>query len=75
MGTIGMVSGSIDKEFSGEIRTLSTRASVEIRPNRGKGRAVQPDYRIWPDDVEIGAGYRSEELEKALEVVRAAVAE
>jgi len=57
MGTIGIVSGTIEDGFSGELRTLSIRASIEIRPNRGKGREVQPDYRVWSDDVEIGAGW------------------
>lgn len=57
MGAIGMVSGTIDKGFVGEIRTLSIRARIEIRPNRSKGRDVQPDYRIWSDDVDIGAGW------------------
>lgn len=57
MGAIGMVSGAIDKGFVGEIRTLSIRAPIDIRPNRGKGADVQPDYRVWSDDIEIGAGW------------------
>jgi uncharacterized protein (DUF736 family) len=52
-----MVNGTIEKGFAGEIRTLSIRARVEIRPNRSKGASVQPDYRIWSDDVDIGAGW------------------
>lgn len=57
MGAIGMVSGTFEKGFVGEIRTLSIRARIEIRPNRGKDRGVQPDFRIWADDVDIGAGW------------------
>lgn len=57
MGAIGMVSGTIEKGFVGEIRTLSVRAAIEIRPNRGKGRDIQPDFRIWSDDVEVGAAW------------------
>lgn len=57
MGAIGMVSGTFEKGFVGEIRTLSIRASIEIRPNRGKDASVQPDYRIWSHDVDVGAGW------------------
>ncbi|WP_447763397.1 DUF736 domain-containing protein [Sphingopyxis panaciterrae] len=57
MGAIGMVSGSIEKGFVGEIRTLSIRAAIEVRPNRSKGADVQPDFRVWSDDIEIGAGW------------------
>lgn len=57
MGAIGFVSGTIEKGFVGELRTLSIRAPLEIRCNRGKGREVQPDYRVYSDDVEVGAGW------------------
>lgn len=57
MAAIGIVKGTIEKGFVGEIRTLSIRARIEIRPNRSKGADVQPDFRIWSDDVEIGAGW------------------
>ncbi|KTE15570.1 DUF736 domain-containing protein [Sphingopyxis sp. H115] len=57
MAAIGIVSGTIDKGFVGQIRTLSIRAAIEIRANRSKSADVQPDYRIWSDDVEIGAGW------------------
>lgn len=57
MGAIGFVSGTIENGFVGELRTLSIRVPIEIRVNRGKGSEVQPDYRIYSDDVEIGAGW------------------
>jgi uncharacterized protein (DUF736 family) len=57
MGAIGFVSGTIEKGFVGELRTLSIRVPIEIRCNRGKGSEVQPDYRVYSDDVEIGAGW------------------
>lgn len=57
MAAIGIVNGSIDKGFVGQLTTLSIRAPIEIRLNRGKGKDVQPDYRIWSDGVEIGAGW------------------
>jgi uncharacterized protein (DUF736 family) len=57
MGAIGFVSGTIEKGFVGELRTLSIRVPIEIRLNRGKGKDVQPDYRVYSEDVEIGAGW------------------
>lgn len=57
MGTIGIVNGSIEKGFVGQLTTLSIRAPIEIRLNRGKGRDVQPDYRVWSNGIEIGAGW------------------
>jgi uncharacterized protein (DUF736 family) len=57
MAAIGMVNGSIEKGFVGQLTTLSIRAPIEIRPNRAKGSEIQPDYRLWSDGVEIGAGW------------------
>lgn len=57
MAAIGIVNGSIEKGFVGQLATLSIRAPIEIRPNRGKGARIQPDYRLWSDGVEIGAGW------------------
>ncbi|AMU94225.1 hypothetical protein AOA14_06345 [Sphingopyxis terrae subsp. terrae NBRC 15098] len=57
MASIGIVSGSIEKGFVGQLITLSIKAPIEIRPNRGKASDVQPDYRVWSDGVEIGAGW------------------
>ena len=34
-----------------------TRAAIEIRTNRSKNGDVQPDYRVYSEGVEIGAGW------------------
>ena len=57
MAAIGIVTGTMESGFSGQLRTLSIRAAIEIRCNRGKSADVQPDYRIYSDGAEIGAGW------------------
>lgn len=57
MAAIGFVNGTIEEGFSGQLRTLSIRAAIEVRPNRSKSGDVQPDFRVYSDEVEIGAGW------------------
>lgn len=57
MAAIGYVSGTVEQGFVGQLKTLSIRASVEIRPNRSKAGEMQPDFRVYSDGVEIGAGW------------------
>lgn len=57
MAAIGYVSGTPEQGFEGQLKTLSIRANVEIRPNRSKTGEAQPDYRVYSDGVEIGAGW------------------
>jgi uncharacterized protein (DUF736 family) len=57
MAAIGFVNGTLENGFSGQLKTLSIRAGVEIRPNRSKAGETQPDYRVYSDSVEVGAGW------------------
>ena len=57
MAAIGFVNGTIEKGFVGQLKTLSIRASIEISPNRSKANGVQPDFRVFSEGVEIGAGW------------------
>lgn len=57
MSAIGYVARNDNGGFSGSLKTLSIRASVEIVPNRSKSSDTQPDYRVLSDGVEIGAGW------------------
>ena len=68
MSSIGFVNGTIEKGYVGELRTLSIRVPLEIRPNRSKAGEVQSDLRVYSDDVdyrivsrkngfELGAGW------------------
>jgi uncharacterized protein (DUF736 family) len=57
MAAIGFVSGTIEKGYVGQLTTLSIRVPIEIRRNPSKTGDVQPDYRIWSDGVECGAGW------------------
>ena len=38
-------------------RTLSIRTPVEIVPNSRKANDAQPDYRVFADGAEVGAGW------------------
>jgi uncharacterized protein (DUF736 family) len=57
MPAIGYVARNANGGFSGNLKTLSIRANVEIVPNRSKSTETQPDYRVLSDGVEIGAGW------------------
>ena len=57
MAAIGYVKGTIEEGFVGQLKTLSIRAAIEIRTNRSKSGDVQPDYRVYSEGVEIGAGW------------------
>lgn len=57
MAAIGFVNGTIEKGFMGQLKTLSIRASIEISPNRSKAGDAQPDFRVFSEGIEIGAGW------------------
>ncbi|RYY28707.1 MAG: DUF736 family protein [Sphingomonadales bacterium] len=57
MAAIGFVNGTIEKGFVGQLKTLSIRASIEVSPNRNKAGEAQPDFRVFSEGVEIGAGW------------------
>ena len=57
MAAIGFVNGTIEEGFLGQLKTLSIRAAIEIRTNARKSGDVQPDYRVYSEGVEIGAGW------------------
>lgn len=57
MAAIGFVNGTIEEGFVGQLKTLSIRAGIEIRTNASKNGDVQPDYRVYSEGVEIGAGW------------------
>lgn len=57
MSAIGFVNGTIEKGYVGELRTISIRVPLEIRPNRSKSGEVQPDFRVYSDEIEVGAGW------------------
>src|SRR3546814_21055368 len=56
MAAIGFVNGTIKEGFVGQLKTLTIRAAIEIRTNRSKSGDVQPDYRVYSEGVELGAG-------------------
>jgi uncharacterized protein (DUF736 family) len=57
MATIGTVTKHDDGHYEGELRTLSIRADITILPVTDKAAESQPDFRVLPKGVEIGAGW------------------
>jgi uncharacterized protein (DUF736 family) len=57
MAAIGFVSGTMSDGYRGQLKTLSIRADIEIRVNKSKSNEVQPDFRVFSDNVEIGAAW------------------
>ena len=57
MPAIGYVAKAEDGTFKGQLKTLSIRAEITIVANARKTNDVQPDYRVFSGDVEIGAGW------------------
>lgn len=57
MPAIGYVTKGDNGTFKGQLKTLSIRAEITIAPNARKANDVQPDYRVYSGDVEIGAGW------------------
>jgi uncharacterized protein (DUF736 family) len=57
MPAIGAVTKAQDGTFKGQLKTLSIKADIMIQPNDRKTSDVQPDYRVFSGDVEIGAGW------------------
>ena len=58
MPAIGFVTKSKDgTSYKGQIKTLSVRAPIDILPNTAKTADTQPDFRVFSQSVEIGAGW------------------
>jgi uncharacterized protein (DUF736 family) len=55
MVAIGFVTKQADGSYKGELKTLTIRTPIEIRPNPQKNNDRQPDFRVYAaDKVEIG---------------------
>lgn len=57
MASIGHVTRSSNGGFSGQLRTLTIRAAIDIVPNDKKTSDAQPDYRVLSEGIEVGAGW------------------
>jgi uncharacterized protein (DUF736 family) len=57
MPAIGHVTKQKDGNFKGQLKTLSFRAPIDILLNPSKSGETQPDYRVYSQNVEIGAGW------------------
>jgi uncharacterized protein (DUF736 family) len=57
MPAIGHVTRHKDGSFKGQLKTLSFRAPIDILPNTAKNGDTQPDFRVYSQAIEIGAGW------------------
>ena len=57
MATIGSVTKRDDGRYEGELKTLSVRAEIVLVPVTDKATASHPDYRVFAQGIEIGAGW------------------
>ena len=57
MPAIGHVTKQKDGNFKGQLKTLAIRAPIDIMLNPSKSGDTQPDYRVYSQAVEIGAGW------------------
>ena len=57
MPAIGHVTKQKDGNFKGQLKTLSFRAPIDILLNPSKSSDTQPNYRVYSQTVEIGAGW------------------
>ena len=58
MTAIGNVTRDKNGGFKGHLRTVSIRAEIEILPVEIKPSGNKPDYRVFSQGVEIGAGWK-----------------
>lgn len=66
MPVIGHVTRQGNGSFTGELRTLSIRAPIEIVARASGNGEAPPHYRVMSDGAEVGAGWtrRSEITER-----------
>jgi uncharacterized protein (DUF736 family) len=57
MTAIGYVTKRENGGYKGQLKTVSIRADIDIVPNRDKSAEQQPDFRVFTQGVEIGAGW------------------
>lgn len=56
MTAIGFVTRTINGGFRGQLKVLSICADIDIVPNRDKSADTPPDFRIFTQGLEVGAG-------------------
>ena len=57
MTAIGYVRKDNDGRYTGQLKTISIKADIDIVPNTNKTTDTQPDYRVLTQGTEIGAGW------------------
>ena len=57
MTAIGYVRKENDGRYSGQLKTISIKADIDIVPNANKTTDSQPDFRVLTQGTEIGAGW------------------
>ena len=55
MTAIGYVRKENDGRYTGQLKTISIKADIDIVPNANKTTDSQPDFRVLTQGTEIGA--------------------
>ena len=57
MTAIGYVRKETDGRYTGQLKTVSIKADIDIVPNDKKTVDSHPDFRVLTQGIEIGAGW------------------
>ena len=57
MTAIGQVRKENDGRYTGQLKTVSIKADIDIVPNTNKTADNHPDFRVLTQGIEIGAGW------------------
>jgi uncharacterized protein (DUF736 family) len=57
MTAIGYVRKENDGRYTGQLKTISIKADIDIVPNANKTADSHPDFRVLTQGTEIGAGW------------------
>ena len=56
---LGFVTRLETGAYKGQLRTLNTRADIDVAPVADKASPAYPDYRVTCAGVEVGAGWNN----------------
>ena len=74
MTAIGFVRKENDGRYTGQLKTISIKADIDIVPNANKTTDSQPDFRVLTQGTEIGAGWMKKGETSGKEYVRLSLA-
>jgi uncharacterized protein (DUF736 family) len=58
MAIIGTFIRTADGKLSGSLKTLTLSSTLQFVPETNKSKDSAPDFRIFLDSIEVGAGWK-----------------